>query len=1024
MTALGIDNYGRMTYRYGYEEIDFVDGTSDWVWNAPMHVFFLRLRELFDDELCALYNKLEGERAWSSDSLIKQFNDWQMQFPEELWRLDIERKYIRTYTDSFINGAAKPEFLKERANGRKKSQRSQFERNQEKYMSSKFGGTVASGDDLVLRCSVPNENLVIPANFDITLVPYSYVYLSVKYNTSPPERIRAVPGQSYTFRYTADLADIIEIYSVSCLKSIGDLSACYLINADFSNAKKIRELTLGNATEGYNNTNSITIGFGSNELLNKLDIQNMSGLSSELNVSGLRNLEELYAKGSSISGVVFADGGNLSIAEIPAVGSMSMKNLYLLDDEGFEITSYNNLTKLVAEYSELDLINLLNQASNLYQVRLIGVNWNLEDDSLLERLYNLAGVNNTGGNADYSVLSGHVYIPVIKQYDLLKYQERWSDLEIEAGTIRAQVPVYFKNYDGEILDTQYVLEGERPEDPVTSGRIGTPVRPSNAQYNYNYTGWDKSFTNVATGGTYIYTAQYEPVIRKYTVKYVQPAEFNISAPLQEFSNIEYGSYVSYTRPTPTYTVPEDAGAMTFYLFKGWDKTGYVDGDKVITAQYDKFTYTDGYFDALELNDMKPVEIYALTKLIERGQLSLSQNSDGSNYTGVEGTNIEPLDTFSFSMGHDVDIKGVESEVLISEPRTFSGTLNDYYDTGISLFDVDRSFVLAVDYEFASGNNNNATLMQCYNQGTSDGFRLRYSSNGYPTISWYDSSTKCASGTDREMLVIRHKAGEYGAHVYISNLSDVAAGYIDYSSTGIRIPSNNATLVFGCNKISNTMRESYAKGTIHWAKIWYDDLGDVTCKELASYIHETVETNLCGFNRYYISGSNNEKRPVFSFLGSKSLYSKKALDTDGSNVGGWATTDLNNWLNTRFYNGLPLWMKQLIKKVVVMSTPGGTNTSPLAKYDGYIYIPALADIVGGQDEAYENEIAPGKLISYINSPGDRIRLDHDGNAVEYWTRSPSLKHSTYFYYINTSGGTNAIGQVTSSVTRGVVVMFSI
>ena len=172
-----------MTYRYGYEEIDYVDGTSDWVWNAPQHVLFLRIRELFDDELCELYTKLESTGCWSATSLINQFNDWQMQFPEELWRVDIQRKYIRTYTESYIGGKAYPEFLTERANGRKKTQRSQFEKNQEKYMSSKFSGVVASADDIILRCSVPNTALAVQPNFDVHLTPFSYVYLNVKYNT-------------------------------------------------------------------------------------------------------------------------------------------------------------------------------------------------------------------------------------------------------------------------------------------------------------------------------------------------------------------------------------------------------------------------------------------------------------------------------------------------------------------------------------------------------------------------------------------------------------------------------------------------------------------------------------------------------------------------------------------------------------------------------------------------------------------------------------------------------------------------
>ena len=230
-------------------------------------------------------------------------------------------------------------------------------------MSSKFGGTVASSDDVILRCSVPNTDLAVVPNFDMHLTPYSHMYINVKYNTAPPVKMRAIPNTEYTIPYAGDMADIIEIYSASSLKSIGDLSSCYLINGDFSNARKIRELILGSEVEGYNNTNTMTLGLGSNELLNKLDIQNMSGLTSSLDLSGLKNLKELYAKGSNVSGILFADGGNLEIAEIPAVGSLSMKNLNYLTEDGMEIESYNSLTKLVAENSLLDLISIINNSN-------------------------------------------------------------------------------------------------------------------------------------------------------------------------------------------------------------------------------------------------------------------------------------------------------------------------------------------------------------------------------------------------------------------------------------------------------------------------------------------------------------------------------------------------------------------------------------------------------------------------------------------------------------------------------------
>ena len=42
--------------------------------------------------------------CFSSASLIEEYDTWQSQFPEELWRLDYERKYKRTYLGGY--GAA------------------------------------------------------------------------------------------------------------------------------------------------------------------------------------------------------------------------------------------------------------------------------------------------------------------------------------------------------------------------------------------------------------------------------------------------------------------------------------------------------------------------------------------------------------------------------------------------------------------------------------------------------------------------------------------------------------------------------------------------------------------------------------------------------------------------------------------------------------------------------------------------------------------------------------------------------
>jgi hypothetical protein len=89
-TSLGIDNTGSMVYRYGYEDYpeDLYNGKE--VFRESDSTFFCRVRDCFAGELSSLYNSLDSSKnAWSADGLIEQFDKWQSQFPEELWRMDI-----------------------------------------------------------------------------------------------------------------------------------------------------------------------------------------------------------------------------------------------------------------------------------------------------------------------------------------------------------------------------------------------------------------------------------------------------------------------------------------------------------------------------------------------------------------------------------------------------------------------------------------------------------------------------------------------------------------------------------------------------------------------------------------------------------------------------------------------------------------------------------------------------------------------------------------------------------------------
>lgn len=987
-TGIGLNNYGKQVYRYGLETTD-VDENGEEVFRESDSRFFCRIRDLFSAELKAMYQTLESKNAWHSESFINKADEWQSQFPEELWRLDIERKYLRTYNSSFIDGKGDDQFLKNMANGKMKYHRRQWERNQEQYMASKYQSNVASSDDnsVVMRCTVPSGDLVIQPNYKLKLTPYAYMYLNVEYSTGVIQ-IKAEPNVEYEIPFTGDKTDIIKVYSASCIQSLGDLSSCYLATISTAPASKLRELIIGNETVGYNNPYFTTLTTGANYLLEKLNVENVSGLTQSLNLSALSNLRELYAHGSNASGVTFADGGKIEIAELPAITSAIMKNLVYLT--ALDIADFNKLTSLTVENcNAVDLVTVLNRASNINRVRLTGLNWNLDDTSLLERLYGMKGFDKDGFNADQSVLSGIVHVPVIRQKQLLDYQNAWSDLEIIADTIIEQFAVTFMNADGNVLEIQYIDKGEDAIDPTK--RANNPLSPtieSTVSHNFTFSGWDSSLLDIFSER--IITATYTESLRSYTIKYISKGTV-----MQESTGL-YGENIPYTGISPVYTAEEPG--YVYHLFNRWDKSGVIDGDKTVNAIFDRFEYSDNAFAGRELADLSPVEIYAMNKL------------------NLAETVLGIKDPYTIVVGNDIDYDDIKSELLISEKTYFNGS--NYIDTGIQLFKEDIDFVLAIDYEFLSGNKSNSVLAQCFQDNGTNGFKLWYgSSSGFTgaKFTWGNSSTDIVAENKREIIVVRHKKGENNLTIYKSNLDYDTVLTVDLLRTKSTI--GTGTLVFGSARADDGIYENHAIGNINWAKLWYSDLGDDVCRSLAMWTHESITLEVCGFRKYYLS-NNTSKRCSFSLLASHLLARTKKWNNSNVNTGGWAQSSLNYSLNTRLYNAIPTQIRSLLKQVIVYSSVGGMS-SELSSSNCYITIPAAIEV--DPTMTYEPYNSEGTSISYMNTDESRKRSFIDGDYNAYWLRSPNASYTNYIYRVEDNGSTQNITSATTSL--GVLIEIS-
>ncbi len=128
--------------------------------------------------------------------------------------------------------------------------------------------------------------------------------------------------------------------------------------------------------------------------------------------------------------------------------------------------------------------------------------------------------------------------------------------------------VTFVDYDGIVLYYQVVAKGEdatAPEDPVRMG---------NAQYSYEFAGWDGDYTNVQSDITI--TATYTETVNEYTVTFNDYDGTVITT-----QKVAYGSAADAPE-TPT----REGNAQYSYTFNGWDVDfSEIKADLTVTATY-------------------------------------------------------------------------------------------------------------------------------------------------------------------------------------------------------------------------------------------------------------------------------------------------------------------------------------------------------------------------------------------------------------------------------------------------------
>ena len=1037
-TSDGNNNSGRLVFDYGDEPLD------NGIFNARDSVWWVFINGL-KDACKTMYINRNSHSAWSPQGYHEFLTTEQRKVPERVWNECYWYDYIRTYG---INSS----WLEFLDGGQKVHQRNHYETYEGIYDASKYQAN--ESDFVSFRATTPTvptdpndpnysertqiaQSLsVVPPSATISLKAYNKCYINVDIdgNVVPTKCLR---GQTYNI----DLSSISEtfsdsvskIYPASMLQEISNIAPLYPHVPMFGLASRIRVLELSSPLTGYYNNGISTLSFGSNKMLEYLYVPNLPKATGILDLGECSNLKYIDASNSPFSGFSFAEACPLEEVYVDAPLNLSMRKLVNLTYENFHIASYEALTNIAFE--DIDDSITLDAATSapLQMATILGLNWRIPNTTVLEKLYNVQS-RTLNGVIDHATLSGYVLVfNQIEQGEYDKYEEAWQSLTVEAqGGIISQYQAKFINRDGTVLGTWYFNNGTAPSYQGSSD----PTIEADERYTYTFNGWAVTKINGSTVqnpvthagteqdplGTFTVpievTAQYTLTAQQYTVTWYA----GYGSQLAQLSNVPYGSEcvynngspliltssntTFYTNGTPVHPSADTLAAQgDYYLFAGWDRsTGFIRGDTNVYAIWKHANHVEAL--NTDMQNVNPEVIYAAMCSLKNNQV----NSD--YYSERDYTDITLGNDFDFSGSaypYEETSNGIVQSVTVvggnSRPTFhFHNGQGGYLDTGIDLFNGgDRSFTIAIDYQYLGSQPAGATVISAYTYGNGSdqdkGFRLYTPSlNSRPTLQYQglsqivgDVNSTTSGGTTtynyyREILVIRHEAGT-GRIVfyYPTNVSgstqtrfhtQVEKSTATYSGADV----THANLILGGYKSSstNTYVGNTGSGMIRWCKVWYDDIGDCNAKLLAYWPHEKVRFEYTPGGRYMYTGSETQYC-MASFVANNELAERGYyMNSSNTNANGWNGCLMRNWLNTRFYYAMPEIWRSMIKSVKIKAT-AGSQSSSIVTSDDKIYLLSYTEVGAGSASTvpYCNE---GAIYSWFvaNTPrgytanGSRIK----------------------------------------------------
>ena len=575
------------------------------------------------------------------------------------------------------------------------------------------------------------------------------------------------------------------------------------------------------------------------------------------------------------------------------------------------------------------------------------------------------------------------------------------------------VPCIFKNYDG---TTIYEFYYERGSDIVYDGP--TPVKKEKDEEGkdipWTFVGWDKSLENIQKPT--IFTAKFECL---YTCTFL-----NYDGSALYSAKVNRGENVSYEGDTPLKPDTVDGETTIHWTFTGWDKDlTDIKADTIFTAQFDSpnaikctFVNYDGTLLGYSYCGKGGKAVYEGDTPTKQGTESEGVIT-GYRFSGwdKQQTNIHESATFTAQYetytSYECKFVNYDGTLLYSMTVVSNGAASYKGYTPLHDFEIGEKnkdgTTNVVSYSFKGWDKNltgitaPTTFTAIYHSISYSGYRVEFRNKDGSEI--YHTYTK--KGENAACSYERIKNLISSSYSYDSENVTMFAGW-NQSTSDVR---SNLVLTANIATISRKRNGEYPQTQVEDDKL-ISKLNSITQTDAQGYVSYGGEKYKKCKDYYYFYCWRKVEPIQWRYLSQNGdnvqFVSEKVLNhqvwnktehEDGINLNNYKYSDIRKWLNSDFLEQAFYYDSSLIQTVNVdnssESTGNSSNRYACEDTRDKVYLLSYKDITN-EDYGFTDDAS-------------RIAYDADGEAQDYWLRSPlgsdSARCAEYNGYVYRGSG---------------------